>query len=100
MDHFYGGKDDNFGVHINSGIPNHAFYLTALELGGYAWEKAGKIWYITLRDRLREKSGFQKAANLTFEVAGSLYGSNSREQNAVQNSWDLVGIKIKTKNNN
>lgn len=97
MDNFYPGKEDNSGVHINSGIPNRAFYLTALELGGYAWEKAGKIWYITLRDRLRENSDFQKAANLTFEVAGSLYGINSREQNAVQNSWDLVGIKIKNK---
>lgn len=97
MDNFYPGKEDNSGVHINSGIPNRAFYLTALELGGYAWEKAGKIWYITLRDRLRENSDFQKAANLTFEVAGNLYGINSREQNAVQNSWDLVGIKIKNK---
>ena len=96
----YPGKDDNFGVHINSGIPNRAFYLTALELGGYAWEKAGKIWYITLRDRLREKSKFQDAANFTFEVAGSRYGRNSREQIAVKNAWDMVGIRIKTKNNN
>jgi Zn-dependent metalloprotease len=89
--------DDNGGVHINSGIPNHAFYLTAIELGGYAWEKAGRIWYITLRDRLREDSDFQSAANLTFEVAGGLYGKNSKEQKAVKNAWNLVGIKIKTK---
>ncbi|HEY5730465.1 MAG TPA: M4 family metallopeptidase, partial [Anaerolineales bacterium] len=33
---------DNGGVHINSGIPNRAFYVTAMELGGYAWEKAGQ----------------------------------------------------------
>jgi Zn-dependent metalloprotease len=88
---------DSGGVHINSGIPNRAFYLTAKELGGYAWEKAGKIWYITLRDRLRERSDFQKAANLTFEVAASLWGKASKEQNAVQKAWDQVGIKIKTK---
>jgi Zn-dependent metalloprotease len=88
---------DNGGVHINSGIPNRAFYLTAMELGGYAWKKAGNIWYITLRDRLRERSDFQKAANLTFEVGGSLYGKNSHEQNAVKKAWALVGIKIKTK---
>ena len=37
--------EDNGGVHINSGIPNHAFYLTAMNLGGYAWEKAGRMWY-------------------------------------------------------
>jgi Zn-dependent metalloprotease len=90
-------SSDNGGVHINSGIPNRAFFLTAMELGGYAWEKAGKIWYITLRDRLRERSDFKSAANLTFEVAGSLYGRKSKEQNAVKNAWNLVGIKIKTK---
>jgi Zn-dependent metalloprotease len=88
-------QSDNGGVHINSGIPNHAFYLAAMELGGYAWERAGKIWYITLRDRLRERSDFQKAANMTFEVAGSLYGKNSQEQIAIQKAWDMVGISIK-----
>ena len=40
--------DDNGGVHINSGIPNHAFYLVATALGGSAWERAGLIWYRTL----------------------------------------------------
>jgi Zn-dependent metalloprotease len=88
-------SSDNGGVHINSGIPNRAFYLTALELGKYAWEKAGKIWYITLTDRLKERSDFQRAAVSTYEVSGSLYGRNSLEQNAVEKAWDLVGIKIK-----
>lgn len=97
MKNYMKTTSDNGGVHINSGIPNRAFYLTAMELGGYAWEKAGNIWYITLRDRLRERSDFQSAANLTFEVAGSLYGKNSHEQNAVKKAWGLVGIKIKTK---
>lgn len=90
-------ESDNGGVHINSGIPNRAFYLTAMELGGHAWERAGKIWYIALRDRLREDSDFQKAANYTFDVAGSLYGRNSQEQDAVQYAWGTVGIKIKKK---
>lgn len=52
--------DDNGGVHINSGIPNHAFYLVAMELGGYAWEKAGRIWHVTLRDRLRPNTIFSR----------------------------------------
>ena len=39
------GPADNFGVHTNSGIPNHAFYLAATKIGGFAWEKAGLIWY-------------------------------------------------------
>jgi len=35
---------DNGGVHINSGIPNHAFYLASTQIGGYAWEKVGRTW--------------------------------------------------------
>jgi Zn-dependent metalloprotease len=84
--------EDNGGVHINSGIPNHAFYVVAMEIGGYAWEKAGKIWYVTLRDRLRSRSGFQRAANLTFHVAGELFGTGSREQQAVRKGWTEVGL--------
>lgn len=42
--------DDNDGVHINSGIPNHAFYQVATRIGGHAWEKVGRIWYDALRD--------------------------------------------------
>jgi Zn-dependent metalloprotease len=85
---------DNGGVHINSGIPNHAFYLIAMEIGGYAWDKAGRIWYLALRDRLRRKASFQRAANITFRVAGELYGTGSREQEAVRKGWAGVGITI------
>jgi Zn-dependent metalloprotease len=35
--------DNNGGVHINCGIPNHAFYRLATALGGPAWERAGRI---------------------------------------------------------
>ena len=38
----YTGMADSGGVHINSGIPNHAFYLVATALGGRAWEKPGR----------------------------------------------------------
>lgn len=85
---------DNGGVHINSGIPNHAFYVAAREIGGFAWEKAGQIWYITLRDKLQDRSDFQAAANLTFEAAGELFGTGSPEQQAVVKGWADVGINI------
>lgn len=88
-------SSDNGGVHINSGIPNRAFYLTAVELGGYAWEKAGKIWYVALTEKLRERSDFKRAAYLTIDAAASLYGEGSHEQKAVQKGWDSVGINIK-----
>ncbi len=85
---------DNGGVHINSGIPNKAFYVTAVEIGGFAWSKAGRIWYVTLRDKLTSTSNFQAAANLTYEAAGELYGANSLEQAAVRKGWSEVGIEI------
>ncbi len=83
---------DNGGVHINSGIPNHAFYLIAKEIGGYAWEKAGPIWYITLRDRLQSRSSFEDAARATYQVASELFGASSPEQEAVRKGWLTVGI--------
>lgn len=84
--------EDNGGVHINSGIPNKVFYEVAMRLGGSAWEKAGMIWYVTLRDKLRPDSDFQAAANMTYAVAGQLYGAGSPEQNAVRDGWAVVGI--------
>ena len=85
---------DNGGVHINSGIPNHAFYITAVELGGFAWERAGRIWYVTLRDKLSATSKFQDCANLTYQVAGELYGAGSIEQQAVKKGWQEVGLPV------
>ena len=83
---------DNGGVHINSGIPNKAFYGVAVELGGYAWEKAGLIWYRTLCDELESNSDFQAAADSTYRVAERLYGKDSPEQKAVFKGWEMVGI--------
>jgi Zn-dependent metalloprotease len=86
--------EDNGGVHINSGIPNLAFYVTALELGGYAWEKAGRIWYKTLTEKFQERATFQQACDLTFASAGEIYGANSLEQQAVKKGWSAVGITV------
>ncbi len=83
---------DNGGVHINSGIPNRAFYITALELGGFAWQKAGQIWYVTLKNKLTANSKFQDCANLTYQAAGELFGAGSIEQQAVQKGWAEVGL--------
>ena len=88
---------DNGGVHINSGIPNHAFYVAAREIGGYAWEKAGRIWYITLRDKLQPRSNFHDAARLSVQVAGELFEAGSLEQQAVRKGWAEVGIEEEEK---
>jgi len=94
MNDYVNTTSDNGGVHVNSGIPNKAFYEIATELGGYAWEKAGKIWYVTLRDKLKSTSDFQAAADKTYEAAGELFGANSVEQKAIKNGWAKVGINI------
>jgi len=87
-------SEDNGGVHIYSGIANHAFYLAAMDIGGYAWEKTGKVWYVTLRDKLRPNSDFKDAAKKTFDVAGDLFGINSTEQIAIKRAWNDVGVQI------
>ena len=89
--------DDEFndfaGVHINSGIPNRAFYLVASALGGNAWEQAGLIWYRSLL-QLSETAQFSDCANITTQVAGSLFGANSRQQQAVRSAWEEVGVQV------
>ena len=83
---------DNGGVHINSGIPNRAFYLAATALGGHAWEKAGPIWYETLCSRLRPTSEFDDCARQTISVAGEQFGK--AVQKVVREAWAAVGIRV------
>jgi len=94
MNDYVDTLSDNGGVHINSGIPNRAFYITATELGGFAWERAGRIWYVTLKDRLTASSNFQACANLTHQTAGDLFGAGSIEQQAVKKGWLEVGLNV------
>jgi Zn-dependent metalloprotease len=78
-------------VHSNSGIPSHAFYLAATQLGGHAWEHAGRIWYESI-PLLKKDSGFRDAAEATVKTAGRLFGDSSKEQHAVQAAWVKVGV--------
>ena len=86
---------DNGGVHINSGIPNHAFYLAAVAIGGNAWEAAGHIWYETLTTNCGPEAKFQDFADATVGVAARLYGPASPEQVAVRDAWNEVGIQVR-----
>ena len=92
MKDYVKGDDDNGGVHINSGIPNHAFYLAATAIGGHAWERTGKIWYDTLCNRLRPDSDFKAAATATIASATTLFGATSPEKRAVATAWKEVGV--------
>ena len=86
-------SDDYGGVHINSGIPNKAFYLTAVAIGGFAWETAGRIWYDALfDDRLAANADFQQFATLTAQIARELYEANPEIRSKVVRAWHDVGI--------
>ncbi len=93
MSKYVNMSDDNGGVHINSGIPNKAFYLTSVGIGGNAWEAPGHIWYAALQAS-NSTTDFQEFADTTYLKAGQLYGSQGAEQQAVLSAWKEVGIRI------
>jgi len=84
--------DDNGGVHINSGIPNHAFYLAAIALGGNTWDVLGRIWYVTVTQRLTSDADFNDFARVTTDIAGELFINGGRVQTIVADAWSSVGI--------
>jgi len=95
MDHFVHTAADNGGVHVNSGIPNHAFYVAATTIGGKAWETAGRIWYDALRDaKVRPTSGFKAFGRATVRQAQTRYGTTAAEVDAVRAGWDKVKVKL------
>lgn len=91
MDNYYAGPADNQGVHINSGIPNRAFYLTAEELGTDA---AGAIWYAGLQN-LWPTAVFTDAAAVLAAQARILARDGSVPRQAAQvvrSAWRRVGV--------
>jgi Zn-dependent metalloprotease len=91
LDGFVTTASDNGGVHINSGIPNHAFYLVAIAFGGFAWERAGRVWYETLRDpQLSADARFSDFAAVTAATAARLLGVEA--ERTVIGAWDEVGV--------
>ena len=86
-------NDDNGGVHVNSGIPNHAFYLASMGFGGSAWVKAGKVWYLALTQSLHRDADFMVAAAATVDAAGRLFGTKGAT--VVRTAWKQVGIEVK-----
>ncbi|MFE3554783.1 M4 family metallopeptidase [Streptomyces sp. NPDC059193] len=95
MDDYVRTSRDNGGVHINSGIPNHAFYLLATELGGKAWERAGQIWYDTLTGgELAADADFADFARLSAAAAVRRFGDGGAEHQALQKAWSTVGVPL------
>lgn len=102
-DHYserYTGSTDSGGVHVNSGIPNKAFYLLAKggshhlggSMQGIGADKAALIWYKALTNYMTSSTTFAGARAATQSAAAALYGSGSAEHNAVGTAWSLVGV--------
>jgi bacillolysin len=95
--------DDNGGVHINSGIPNQAFFLaieggrnetsglTVVGVGGANREQIEKVFYraFTMLPRLAR---FSTARAATIQSAQDLYGAGSPAERAVSQAWTAVGV--------
>ncbi|CAN5118178.1 M4 family metallopeptidase [soil metagenome] len=92
MAHYVQTSDDNGGVHLNSGIPNRAFALVALELGGFSWQRAGQVWYDTMTGSLPSHADFATFAAATVAAATRRFGADSGETRAVSAGWVKVGV--------
>ncbi|MBE5252097.1 M4 family metallopeptidase [Mixta mediterraneensis] len=91
MDHYVQTREDNGGVHLNSGIPNRAFCLAAKALGGYAWELAGHAWYDSLCDKaLPQDADFKTFAQYTMQHGEKRF--NRSVGSAIEQAWKEVGV--------
>lgn len=85
--------NDDGGVHINSGIPNHAFYLAATQLKGHSWEKAGKVWYDVMNNRkIKPTATFKDFATATILSAKTLFPQDPSVETAMHYAWAAVKV--------
>jgi Zn-dependent metalloprotease len=89
MNQIYTGTQDNGGVHINSGITNHAFFLFATN-SAVGKEKAEQVYYKALRDYLTKNSKFIDCRVAVLQAATDLYGAAIAT--AAGAAFDAVGI--------
>lgn len=83
--------EDNGGVHVNSGIPNYAFYLFASN-ANVTKDKAEQVYYRALTKYLTRTSKFVDARLAVVRASADLYGENSAVVVAAKSAFDAVGI--------
>jgi hypothetical protein len=87
MDDYVVTTADNGGVHLNSGIPNKAFHLAALAVGGTSIGGAGRIWYDALvGGDVPRGADFGTFAAATVAAAGE-------HADSVREAWREVGVE-------
>jgi len=85
----YIGELDNGGVHINSGIPNHAYYLYATAIGR---NNAEQVFYKALNEYLTRSSEFVDCRQAVIQAATDLFGANSNQVTQVGLAFDTKEI--------
>ena len=93
----YTGSQDNGGVHINSGIPNHAFYLYVQNMTQNfseeeAKKRAERVYYNALRNYLTKSSQFKDLRIAVVSSAAEIYGQGSFEVRTAEDAFAAVGI--------
>jgi Zn-dependent metalloprotease len=91
MKNKYKGFSDNMGVHINSGIPNHAFYLMCVRLNEPSFGSPIHILYKAMH-KLGKYSNFKTFAKAVVQSAEEMYGKGVAE--IVKSCYQDVGIKV------
>lgn len=107
-DHYslrFTGTSDNGGVHTNSGISNHAFYLaieggthrisgvTVQGAGSANREQIERVFYRAFTQMLPSNATFSVARAATMQSARDLYGAGSAPERAVTQAWTAVGVQ-------
>jgi hypothetical protein len=93
LSEYYHTDSDHGGVHTNSGIVNHAFYLLAEGLNGaVGLRDAEKIFYRALAHHLVANSRFVDARLACIASAEELFGRNSRQALKTAEAFDAVEI--------
>tara|TARA_R110000868_G_scaffold321556_1_gene582560 strand:+ start:379 stop:1857 length:1479 start_codon:yes stop_codon:yes gene_type:complete len=99
--------NDNCGVHTNSGILNHWFYLLAegssntdeindngdaFNIAGIGKDKAAKIIYRAQTVYFTPTTDYEDARTYTIQAAEDLFGQFSVEASVTCQSWFAVGV--------
>lgn len=99
-------NNDQCGVHNNSGVLNHWFYILTVgksgtnnaptpdtySVNGIGMEKSSQITYYAERDYLTPNATYMDMRNATLQVANNLYCGSSPEVIAVTNAWYAVNV--------
>jgi len=102
--YWYTGTADNGGVHTNSGVLNHWYYILAVgksgtnegggtySVTGVGIDAAAKITYRMESVYMIASSTYSQARAYSIQAATDLYGAGSAQVTAVTNGWFAVGV--------